>query len=36
MTNLLVSQLDKAAVRLDAGPGDSTARLGDLARLSGI
>ena len=36
MTNLLVSQLDKAGVRLDAGLGDSTGRLGELARLSGI
>ena len=32
MTNLLVSQLDKAGVRLDDGFGDSTGRLRELAR----
>ncbi|MCY4121160.1 MAG: DUF1552 domain-containing protein, partial [Acidobacteria bacterium] len=36
MTNLLVSQLDKAGVRLDAGLGDSTGRLPELARLAGV
>ena len=33
MTNLLVSQLDKAGVRLDDGLGDSTGRLVELAEL---
>jgi hypothetical protein len=33
MTNLLVSQLDKAGVRLDDGLGDSTGRLVELAGL---
>ena len=36
MTNLLVSQLDKAGIRLDDGLGDSTGRLTELARLSGV
>lgn len=36
MTNLLVSQLDKAGVRLDEGLGDSTGRLVELASLSEI
>ena len=34
MTNLLVSQLDKAGVRLDDGLGDSTGRLVELAPLA--
>ena len=34
MTNLLASQLDKAGVRLDAGLGDSTGRLVELAPLA--
>ena len=36
MTNLLVSQLDKAGVRLDDGLGDSTGRLVELAPLANI
>jgi hypothetical protein len=36
MTNLLVSQLDKAGVRLDDGLGDSTGRLRELAPLAGV
>ena len=36
MTNLLVSQLDKAGVRLDDGLGDSTDRLVELAPLANI
>ena len=36
MTNLLVSQLDKAGIRLDDGLGDSTGRLTELARLADI
>ena len=36
MTNLLVSQLDKAGVRLDDGLGDSTGRLQELARLADV
>jgi len=36
MTNLLVSQLDKAGVRLDEGLGDSTGRLKELARLADV
>ncbi len=36
MTNLLVSQLDKAGVRLDAGLGDSTGRLPELAALADL
>ena len=36
MTNLLVSQLDKAGIRLDDGLGDSTGRLTELARLTGV
>ena len=36
MTNLLVSQLDKAGVRLDDGLGDSTGRLRELTPLSGV
>ena len=36
MTNLLVSQLDKAGVRLDDGLGDSSGALPELTRLSGV
>ena len=36
MTNLLVSQLDKAGVRLDDGLGDSTGRLVELAPLADV
>ena len=36
MTNLLVSQLDKAGVRLDDGLGDSTGRLVELAPLASV
>ena len=36
MTNLLVSQLEKAGVRLDEGLGDSTGRLVELAALADI
>ena len=36
MTNLLVSQLDKAGVRLDDGLGDSTGRLVALSALVDI
>jgi hypothetical protein len=36
MTNLLVSQLDKAGVRLDDGLGDSTGRLVELALLANV
>ena len=36
MTNLLVSQLDKAGVRLDDGLGDSTGRLQELAPLADV
>ena len=36
MTNLLVSQLDKAGVRLDEGLGDSTGRLVELAPLADV
>ncbi len=36
MTNLLVSQLDKAGVRLDDGLGDSTGRLVELSALADI
>ena len=36
MTNLLVSQLDKAGVRLDDGLGDSTGRLVELAPLAEV
>ena len=36
MTNLLVSQLDKAGVRLDDGLGDSTGRLVELAPLANV
>lgn len=36
MTNLLVSQLDKAGVVLDAGLGDSTGRLPELATLANL
>mgnify|MGYP001358780935 CR=1 FL=1 len=36
MTNLLVSQLDKAGVRLDDGLGDSTGRLVELAPLGNV
>ena len=36
MTNLLVSQLDKAGIRLDDGLGDSTGRLTELARLADV
>ena len=36
MTNLLVSQLDKAGVRLDGGLGDSTGRLVELAPLANV
>ena len=36
MTNLLVSQLDKAGVRLDNGLGDSTGRLVEMAPLASV
>ena len=36
MTNLLVSQLDKAGVRLDNGLGDSTGRLVEMAALANV
>ncbi len=36
MTNLLMSQLDKAGVRLDDGLGDSTGRLVELAPLADL
>ena len=36
MTNLLMSQLDKAGVRLDDGLGDSTGRLVELAHLADV
>ena len=36
MTNLLVSQLDKAGVQLDDGLGDSTGRLVELAPLGNV
>ena len=36
MTNLLVSQLDKAGVQLDDGLGDSTGRLVELAPLGSV
>jgi hypothetical protein len=36
MTNLLVSQLDKAGVRLDDGLGDSTGRLRELTPLADV
>ena len=36
MTNLLVSQLDKAGIRLDEGLGDSTGRLPELTPLAEV
>ena len=36
MTNLLVSQLEKAGIRLDDGLGDSSGALPELTRLSGV
>ena len=36
MTNLLVSQLDKAGIRLNDGLGDSTGRLVELSHLANV